>query len=83
MATEPALRGRGVGTVVLGALLEHAREQGASAVWAQVRTPARRLYERAGFEVESEEFELPEIGPHLLMRVRAPWAPGDEQVNVI
>jgi predicted GNAT family N-acyltransferase len=25
------------------------------------------LYERAGFHVTSEEFELPEIGPHLVM----------------
>ena len=69
MATQPAMRGRGAGTAVLGALLDHARRQGARAVWCQVRTPARRLYERAGFAVESEEFELPEIGPHLLMRL--------------
>lgn len=70
MATVPAARGRGHGSAVLQALVEHAREQGARAIWCQVRTPARRLYERAGFQVVSEEFELPEIGPHLLMRLR-------------
>jgi len=69
MATLPARRGRGAGTAVLGRLLEHARERGARAVWCYVRTPARRLYERAGFVVDSEEFELPEIGPHLVMRL--------------
>lgn len=70
MATVPAVRGQGHGSAVLAALLNYAREQGAGAVWCHVRTPARRLYERAGFEVQSEEFELPQIGPHLLMRLR-------------
>jgi ribosomal protein S18 acetylase RimI-like enzyme len=68
MATLPAFRGQGVGSAVLTALVEHAREGGATAVWANVRTPARTLYERAGFEVISEEFELPQIGPHVVMR---------------
>ena len=68
MATLAEVRGRGAGGAVLRALLEHAREQGASAVWASVRTPARTFYERAGFTVASEEFERPDIGPHLVMR---------------
>jgi GNAT superfamily N-acetyltransferase len=68
MATLPEFRGQGAGSAVLTALLDHARRQGATAVWANVRTPARTLYARAGLEVVSEEFELPEIGPHLVMR---------------
>jgi ribosomal protein S18 acetylase RimI-like enzyme len=68
MATRPEFRGRGAGSAVLGALVEHAREHGASSVWANVRTPAQTLYERAGLEVVSGEFELPEIGPHVVMR---------------
>jgi ribosomal protein S18 acetylase RimI-like enzyme len=68
MATAPASRCRGIGAAVLDALLAHAREQGAEAVWASVRTPARSLYARAGFRVTSEEFEWPEIGPHVIMR---------------
>jgi ribosomal protein S18 acetylase RimI-like enzyme len=68
MATLPEFRGRGAGSAVLTALLDHARGHGATAVWANVRTPARAVYERAGLEVVSEEFELAEIGPHLVMR---------------
>lgn len=68
MATLPEFRGQGAGSAVLTALLDHARRQGATAVWANVRTPARTLYARAGLEVVSEEFELLEIGPHLVMR---------------
>jgi ribosomal protein S18 acetylase RimI-like enzyme len=67
MAASPPARGRGAGTAVLDALLRHAREQRADRVWASVRTPARSLYERAGFAAVSEEFELPEIGPHVIM----------------
>ena len=70
MATAPAARGRGAGSAVLDALIEHARSQGARRIWCNARTPARSLYERAGMRVVSEEFELPEIGPHLMMELR-------------
>jgi len=69
MASAPAQRRRGAGAAVLDALLEHARAQGATQAWASVRTPARSLYERAGFTVDSDEFELPHIGPHVIMRL--------------
>jgi GNAT superfamily N-acetyltransferase len=68
MATLPEMRGRGAGGAVLEALLDRARDSGATAVWANVRTPARTLYERAGLEVVSDQFELPQIGPHVVMR---------------
>jgi GNAT superfamily N-acetyltransferase len=67
MATAPEHRGRGHGAAVLAALLNVAREAGARRVWCNARAPARSLYERAGFRVESEEFELPHIGPHYVM----------------
>lgn len=67
MATAPAARGKGAGTAVLEALLDHAREQGAASVWASVRIGARTLYERAGFRQTSEVFEPPRIGPHVIM----------------
>ena len=67
MSAVPAARGRGAGTAVLGALLDHARSAGAASVWASVRIPARTLYERAGFRPVSEEFEVPKLGPHVLM----------------
>jgi ribosomal protein S18 acetylase RimI-like enzyme len=69
MAALPGVRGRGAGSAVLKALVDHARQHGACAVWCNVRVPARNLYTRAGFEVVSEEFELPEIGPHIVMRL--------------
>ncbi len=67
MATVAHARGRGAGTAVLSALLDHAAAEGARHVRANVRTGARSLYERAGLHVTSEEFDLPEIGSHLVM----------------
>ncbi len=67
MATEPRQRGRGLGTMVLAAIEAAARERGGARLWCNARTPARGFYERAGFVVEGEEFEIAGIGPHFLM----------------
>jgi carboxymethylenebutenolidase len=45
-------------------------------VWCNARTPARTLYERAGFVVASEEFEPPNIGPHYRMELAVVGALG-------
>jgi ribosomal protein S18 acetylase RimI-like enzyme len=64
MATAPQARGQGAGSAVLAALIAHAHGEGAERVWCNARSPALNLYRRAGFTVISDEFELPEIGPH-------------------
>ena len=49
---DPAYRRRGLGTQVLGALLEWGAERGATTAWLHVEVdndPARELYERVGF----------------------------------
>jgi ribosomal protein S18 acetylase RimI-like enzyme len=69
MATAPAARGKGAGSAVLDALLGHAAAAGARRIWCNARTAARGFYERAGFRVVSEEFELPMIGPHVVMEL--------------
>ncbi len=72
MATAPHARGRGAGTKVLQALVQHALDNGATRLWCNARTPARSLYERAGFIATSDEFETPRIGPHYRMELRTP-----------
>ena len=69
MATEPEARGRGAGSAVLAALIDYAREQGAERIWCNARIAARTLYERAGFVVASEEFEIKGVGPHYRMEL--------------
>lgn len=53
VGTRPDAQGRGIGRMLLDALLDRARELGAGDVLLEVRVdnePALRLYERAGFE---------------------------------
>ncbi|MBV9606237.1 MAG: GNAT family N-acetyltransferase [Solirubrobacterales bacterium] len=64
MATAPHARGRGAGSAILRALVEHAIDQGATRVWCNARTAALTLYQRVGFAIASEEFVPPDIGPH-------------------
>jgi GNAT superfamily N-acetyltransferase len=67
MATRTELRGAGLGARVLAACELAAREHGATRLWCNARTAARSLYERAGMHVEGEQFEIPGIGPHVVM----------------
>ena len=76
MATRPGARGRGAGTAVLQALVEHAIAHGATRVWCNARIRALTLYQRAGFVIASEEFEPPDIGPHYRMELSVPPRPG-------
>jgi len=72
MATLPHARGRGAGSGVLQALVQHATAHGATRMWCNARVRALPLYERAGFLVASELFEPAEIGPHYRMELPLP-----------
>jgi ribosomal protein S18 acetylase RimI-like enzyme len=75
MATLVWVRGRGIGAELLALGIEHARDAGGERVWCNARVGARSLYERAGLRVAGEEFDIPGIGPHLLMCRRLAPAP--------
>ncbi len=67
MASAPTLRNRGIGTALLEACVLHALEHGGMRLWCNAREPALTLYERGGFAIESERFEIETLGPHYLM----------------
>lgn len=67
MATIADQRSRGLGGRLLEVLLAHVAEHGGGRVWCTVRTGAITFYARYGFEIVSEVFELPGIGPHVRM----------------
>ena len=69
MATRPHARGRGAGRALLEMCIEHARVAGGSVLWCNARVPARGFYERAGLVALGDVFEIPAIGPHVLMRM--------------
>jgi GNAT superfamily N-acetyltransferase len=68
MAVAPEHQGKGHGGALLTACLEHALRHGGVEVWCNARKTAAEFYAHHGFEQEGEEFELPAIGPHFLMR---------------
>jgi GNAT superfamily N-acetyltransferase len=68
MATAPDARRQGVGRALVEACLRLVADTGGGELWCNARTPAVGFYAGAGFEVASEEFDVPGIGPHVVMR---------------
>ncbi|MGF1511502.1 MAG: GNAT family N-acetyltransferase [Myxococcota bacterium] len=70
MASVPEVRGRGFGSRILRALVSESARLGARYAWCNARIGAVTLYQRLGFAVVSERFDLPPIGPHYRMMRR-------------
>lgn len=66
MASAPEVRGRGYGATVLQAATAEAAARGAGLLWCNGRLVARGFYERQGFAVIGEEFDIEGVGPHLV-----------------
>ncbi len=63
MAVEPALQGRGLGSLLLDAVVERSRAAGAEVLWAHGRDSALGFYRRRGWSVEGDGYL--EVGiPH-------------------
>lgn len=70
MGTVPTVRGLGYGRLLLDRCVAFVASQGAPTLWCNARCSAVGFYEKMGFETRGPEFELPDIGPHVVM-VRA------------
>jgi ribosomal protein S18 acetylase RimI-like enzyme len=70
MASHPSVRGLGFGAAALVACAAEARERGADLLWCNARESALGFYQRAGFTVTGERFEVPGIGPHFRAHCR-------------
>lgn len=68
MATAPAFRGKGAGKALLIFSEQDATEAtGISLFWCNARIAAAPFYERHGWEIVSDEFDIPGVGPHVRM----------------
>ena len=81
MATRPDVRGRGLGRLVLDALVDHVAAHDGGVLWCNARTGATPFYGRAGFVARGEVFDVPGIGPHHTMW-RAVSPPGETPTDV-
>jgi N-acetylglutamate synthase-like GNAT family acetyltransferase len=71
MATHPAVRKTGVGRRLLEFLeRDLADAPDVRQLWCNARVPAVGFYERMGWDVVSEVFEIPTAGPHVRMTKR-------------
>ncbi len=72
MATVPEVRGQGFGIALLAACVDHVAVSGGGELWCNARRAAVGFYRRAGFDVVSDEFDIPGIGPHVVMTTTVP-----------
>lgn len=70
MATIEEYRGKGLGNQLVNFAIVYLRGQKANYVWCNARKNAVRFYKNLGFEVISNEFDVPGIGPHYVMYVK-------------
>ncbi|MCW2584385.1 MAG: GCN5-related N-acetyltransferase [Klenkia sp.] len=72
MATDPTVRGTGAGRALVSDALARLAAAGADLVWCEARVTAVGFYQRLGFVVVTDEFEVPMVGPHHGMVVGLP-----------
>ncbi|MGI9079952.1 MAG: GNAT family N-acetyltransferase [Acidimicrobiales bacterium] len=68
MATATEARRRGAGRALLGACRDHVAVAGGGELWCNARIAAVEFYVTAGFEAVGDEFDVEDIGPHVVMR---------------
>jgi predicted GNAT family N-acyltransferase len=77
VAVLPQYRGTGVGSLIMGHLVNHATELGFTRVYLHAQAAAAGFYERLGFRAEGPEFD--EVGiPHVRMTLGIAARNGNE-----
>ena len=67
MATTPEMRGTGLGRALVNACIAYGRAQHADLIWCNARKLAVGFYQKLGFTILGQEFEIPDVGPHFRM----------------
>lgn len=70
MATVESHRGTGIGNKLVNFAITYLRGQGVNYVWCNARKRAAGFYSGLGFEIVSDEFDIPGIGPHYVMYLK-------------
>jgi predicted GNAT family N-acyltransferase len=70
MGTLEVHRGRGFGNQLVNFAVVYMRGQKVNYVWCNARKKAVPFYRNLGFEIISDEFEVPVIGPHYVLYLK-------------
>ncbi len=75
MAVIETMRGAGIGRAMLRACVGHVAVQGGAFLWCDAREHAVPFYEKDGFVVMGERYDVPGVGSHAFMQ--RPISPED------
>ena len=64
MAVDEGWHGKGVGRAILDAIYSQARSR---TLWCNARLSAEPFYSRCGWATEGDVFDVPGVGPHVIM----------------
>lgn len=67
MATDPEIRGYGIGAALVSEAVEELKRMNVKLLWCDARLIATGFYERQDFKMKGQVYEVPKIGPHKLM----------------
>lgn len=67
MAVDPDYRGKDIGRKLVRFSEKELKEMNVEILWCNAREIAVDFYKKLNFEVISEEFHIPNVGPHYLM----------------
>ena len=67
MAIHPDFRAQGAGAKLIRFAIEHLHAQRADLLWCNARENAKGFYEKLGFVIHGEPFQIAGIGEHFVM----------------
>jgi len=70
MATDPAVRGKGLGRLLVEAAVQHVAQRGGDLLWCNARIGAEHFYMRLGFRPVTGHFAIPDVPEEHLGMVR-------------
>lgn len=70
MATLSEYQGKGLGRLMIQAAIEESKKRDHDLLWCNAREEAVKFYEKLGFQIRSNRFEIPKVGPHFVMHIR-------------
>jgi len=67
MATSPKVRGENFGKMIIDFAVKELKNRSIEILWCDARKIALEFYEKMGFSVIGDYYDVPKIGPHKLM----------------
>jgi GNAT superfamily N-acetyltransferase len=76
MAVAPGHQERGIGSKLLLVVDNTVAATTITQLWCNARTPAAPFYQKHGWQIVSEPFDIPTAGPHVkMLKMISPTSP--------